>query len=391
MTSPGMAGPDMDWPAEVARLNRIIQALMDRAERSTMAQGSDFSRFQSTIMLQEQVRRRTAELEKALSENEAVTRTLRAAEARFSRLVSQSLVGISMVEDGRISYANEKFNSIFGYEAGELLGLEGRRLAVAADRALLDAQVRRRLDGNASSAHYQFRGLHRDGSVLDIECHGNVMEVDGTPVLVSMILDVTERVQAERRVQALQEQLREQSIRDPLTGLYNRRYLDDFLQRELQLAKRSGHSVSVIMGDLDHFKDINDRYGHQVGDETLRAFAEILGRHSRSTDVSCRYGGEEFMLVLPGMELGCASDRAEALRRAIADTPLGAGATRPTLTASFGVASFPRDGATVAELVRAADRALYEAKNGGRDRVVTAHASGHPGVLGRVFSRTGPA
>lgn len=327
----------------------------------------------------------------AMRENAAVTRTLRAAEARFSRLVSQSLVGISMVEDGRISYANEKFNTIFGYEAGELLGFEAGRLAVAADRALVDDQVHQRLHGAASSAHYQFRGLRRDGSVVDIECHGNVMDLDGTRVLVSMVLDVTDRVRAERRVLALQEQLREQSIRDPLTGLYNRRYLDDFLGRELELARRSGHSVSVIMGDLDRFKDVNDRYGHQVGDETLRAFADILGGHSRSTDVSCRYGGEEFMLVLPGMEPGCASERAEELRRAIAGTPLGAGATRPTLTASFGVASFPQDGATVAEVVRAADRALYEAKNGGRDRVVTADPRRHPGVLERVFSRTGPA
>jgi len=112
-----------DWPAESIRLNKIIQALMDRAERNASAQGSDFSRFQTTIMLEEQVRHRTAELEAALRENEKINRALRESEAKFRGLVSQSLVGIVLIEDGKFSYSNAKFDTIFGYTSDEIRDL----------------------------------------------------------------------------------------------------------------------------------------------------------------------------------------------------------------------------------------------------------------------------
>jgi diguanylate cyclase (GGDEF)-like protein/PAS domain S-box-containing protein len=371
MPDPGSpAGPDEQaLTGEIVRLNKIIRALMDRAERSTSVQGSDFGLFQTAIMLEEQVRRRTAELEAALRENEKINRALRESEAKFRGLVSQSLVGIAIIEDGKFSYSNARFDEIFGYSTDEIRGLGPLDVTAGDDRPLVAESIRKRLAGEVERVDYVFRGLRKNGAVIDVEIHGSAMEIGGKRTLISLVMDVTERTRAEREVQALQEKLREQSTRDALTGLYNRRYLEETLGRELILAQRNGDPVSVIMGDLDHFKAVNDRYGHLGGDEVLRAFGALLKRHARGSDIYCRYGGEEFLLVLPGMAEKHAVARAEQLRSAIAATPVGFGALTIAVTASFGVATFPRDGQSCDGLIAAADSALYAAKAAGRNRV----------------------
>jgi diguanylate cyclase len=117
-----------------------------------------------------------------------------------------------------------------------------------------------------------------------------------------------------REIDELQEQLREQANRDPLTGLYNRRYLDSTLERELARCKRDGNSLALILIDIDHFKQVNDTYGHQAGDEILLRLAALLAGMARAGDVACRYGGEEFLLLMPTMPMISARERAEALR-----------------------------------------------------------------------------
>ena len=198
----------------------------------------------------------------------------------------------------------------------------------------------------------------RDGAVRDIESHCRGMDIGGKLLLVSVVMDISERKRAEREVQALQQELREQSTHDARTGLYNRRYLQDTLGRELLEAKREGRPVSVILADLDHFKAVNDRHGHLGGDEALRVFGALLKRHARGSDIYCRYGGEEFLLVLPGMTAEIAVERAEQLRVAIASAPVNHGGSLISVTASFGIATFPRDGRNGDELIAAADRAL---------------------------------
>jgi diguanylate cyclase (GGDEF)-like protein len=224
--------------AEIVRLNKVVRSLMDRVERATSLQGSDFNLFQTTILLEEQVRRRTDELESAL-----------------------------------------------------------------------------------------------------------------------------------REVRALQARMREQAIHDPLTGLYNRRYLDEMFGREIERAKRYKQPVSVVMGDVDHFKSVNDTRGHLAGDEVLKTFGELLRQHCRGSDIGCRYGGEEFLLILPDMSRDEAYRCAERLRIAVASTPIACGGSVVQVTASFGMATFPEDGTTPAALLAAADAALYTAKDAGRDRV----------------------
>jgi diguanylate cyclase (GGDEF)-like protein/PAS domain S-box-containing protein len=371
MTEPAspLAPDPPDWPAESVRLNKIISALMDRAERNTSAQGSDFSIFQTTIMLEERVRLRTAELEAALRENERINRALRESEAKFRGLVSQSLVGIVLVEDGKFSYSNAKFDEIFGYSSDEIRGMGPLQTAVESDRGLVTENIDKRLSGEVDQLGYVFHGLRKNGSVIDIECHSSVMNVGNRLLLISLLMDISERTRAERAVQVLQEELREQSTHDALTGLYNRHFLEEFFARELLLAERAGHPVSVIMGDLDHFKAVNDRHGHLAGDEVLRVFGNLMKHNARASDIICRYGGEEFLLVLPGMTEEGAVERAEQLRRAMAATPVSHGASQITVTASFGVATFPFHGRTTDELIAAADSALYSAKADGRNRV----------------------
>ena len=355
---------------EIVRLDKMVQALMDRAERSsTSAQGSDFSLFQTAIVLEEQVSHRTAELEAAVRENERINRALRESEAKFRGLVSQSMVGIVIIEDGRFSYSNAKFDEIFGYSAEEVRGLGPLDIAIDNDRPLVAENIRKRISGEMEQVDYVFRGLRKNGAVINVQIHSSAMQNGGKLALIGLVMDVTERTRAEREVHALQKKLREQATRDALTGLYNRHYLEETLGRELIMARRHGHPVSVIMGDLDHFKAVNDRYGHLGGDEVLRTFGDLMKRHTRGSDICCRYGGEEFLLILPQMAKDDAVDRAEQLCIAMAATPVPYGASAITVTASFGVATFPGDGRTGDELIGAADSELYAAKATGRNRV----------------------
>jgi diguanylate cyclase (GGDEF)-like protein len=164
---------------------------------------------------------------------------------------------------------------------------------------------------------------------------------------------------------SLREALRDLAMRDPLTGLYNRRFLEEALTREVSRAAREKESLGVLMLDLDHFKDFNDAFGHEAGDDVLRCVGQFLRHRIRTTDVACRYGGEEFTILLPGATLEDARARAEQIRAGIR-AALG---SPGNVAASLGVAVFPDHGDSLAGLLRAADVALYRAKALGRDRV----------------------
>ncbi|KQT52345.1 diguanylate cyclase [Aureimonas sp. Leaf454] len=168
---------------------------------------------------------------------------------------------------------------------------------------------------------------------------------------------------------ALREKLRSQALRDPLTGLYNRRYMEDSLDRYVRLAEREGRKVSVIMIDLDHFKRLNDEHGHATGDAVLREAAAAVVGTLRETDVACRYGGEELIVFLPDCDLDDAGIKAEQIRQRIEDL---SGAHGAKVSASLGVASVPSTSANSVDLVKAADTALYKAKHAGRNQVALA-------------------
>ncbi len=171
----------------------------------------------------------------------------------------------------------------------------------------------------------------------------------------------------------LRETLKQQSIHDPLTGLYNRRYLEEALNQEIQRAQRHRHSIGVIMIDIDHFKWVNDTYGHEAGDRFLEAMGQMLRNSVRGSDIACRYGGEEMTLVLPESSLAVTLARAEAIRRAMGEIQVSYGGVAiGRLSASLGVAGFPTHGNVGADVVKAADAALYQAKANGRNQVAIA-------------------
>jgi len=190
---------------------------------------------------------------------------------------------------------------------------------------------------------------------------------------VRLIRAVAEQLELALANFRLRETLREQSARDQLTGLFNRRYMEESLVRELRRANRESYSLGLLMMDLDHFKDLNDGFGHSAGDVVLRAVGEFLGTAIRGDDVACRYGGEEFVVILPRASLENTRRRAETLREGLKGLQLEpSGTLLPGVTISIGVACAPDHGDTREQLIHAADTALYRAKAQGRDQVVVA-------------------
>jgi diguanylate cyclase (GGDEF)-like protein/PAS domain S-box-containing protein len=173
----------------------------------------------------------------------------------------------------------------------------------------------------------------------------------------------------------LRVRLEEDSIRDPLTRLYNRRFMDDWLRRELRRSVRSQQRISLIIGDIDHFKRLNDRYGHDMGDRVLQLVAQEMTGALREEDVVCRMGGEEFVLLLPGASLEAATERANQIRSRIKAMPISdGGKDLCPVTISMGVAMSPAHSIIGSELLKSADEALYRAKQAGRDRVEVAES-----------------
>lgn len=182
-------------------------------------------------------------------------------------------------------------------------------------------------------------------------------------------IELQARVRAALRTKHLQDLLTKYAQIDPLTELWNRRALEDRLQQEWARIQRYGGTFAVIMADLDHFKRVNDTYGHPAGDQVLREVAAILARECRASDMPARYGGEEFAMVLPAQHEQAAGEMAERCRLQIENTPVLASGKEIRVTASFGVAdSESRD--SCEDVIQNADRALYRAKQAGRNRVM---------------------
>jgi diguanylate cyclase (GGDEF)-like protein/PAS domain S-box-containing protein len=299
--------------------------------------------------------------------------------------------------DGLITWVNPAASRMTGYAAHELVGqrpsvlksgrhdaafFAGLWATVTAGRVWQGAIVNRRKDGSEYHEEQTIAPVHdRRGDITHF---------------IAIKQDVTQRVQAERalretrdelahrvaEVEALHAQLREQAVRDALTGLFNRRYFDETLPRELARARRDGTHLALVAIDLDHFKRVNDRYGHAAGDRLLAELGRILRAQTRAGDVACRYGGEEFVVVLLGATAWEGAQRAEGWRQSFAGARLPEGEAVVAGTLSAGVAEWVVD-ETGDQLFARADAALYKAKQAGRDRVVRADTPGAPAGPGR--------
>jgi diguanylate cyclase (GGDEF)-like protein/PAS domain S-box-containing protein len=361
--------------AEIVRLNKIIQSLMNRAERTTNLQGSDFNLFQTAITLEDEVRRRTRELEDARQDTEKITRALRESENHHRLLVENSPVSIHQIGmDGRITSMNRSGLLMLGLkEEGEVQGSLFLSLVDAADRERIGEELAKAYAGETS--HFEFMGSGLRGQIYT-SCFVPIKNKDGSVKnLMGITEDITERKNAE-------EQVRKFAFYDSLTQLPNRRLLNDRLGQAMAVSKRSGRYGALMFLDLDNFKSLNDAHGHDLGDLLLIEVAQRLSRAVREMDTVARLGGDEFVVMLSELDedhklsVEKAGIVAEKIRAALAEPYL---LTRERedeaeitvehrCTTSIGVVLFINHDANQEDILKWADMAMYQAKEGGRNR-----------------------
>jgi diguanylate cyclase len=302
--------------------------------------------------------------------------SLRESEERFRSAFESASIGMGLVSmDGHWLRVNTSLCRIFGYPESELLNADHQSICHPEDLQADTEQARRLAAGELSSYQMEKRYFHKQGHIVWVNLSVSIVkDADGMPRhFVVQIEDISARKQAE---EALQSMLREQALRDPLTTLFNRRHLEDAVEREFARARRNGEPLAIIMVDIDHFKSVNDRYGHACGDAVIRRVAQLLVGGVRRSDIACRYGGEEFLLLLPGAPAARAVELAEEVCRAVRDLQHECdGSDIGAVTVSCGIGLFPDHGESAEIVMKAADRALYGAKEQGRDRVVLAETA----------------
>jgi len=262
--------------------------------------------------------------------------------------------------EGTITYVNAAFEELMGYSRSEVLGENPRRFKSGRQDDAFYQGMWRALE-RGESFRGEFLNRRRDGSLIHLEQtitpvlddHGKISHY------VALGKDVTDRVRME-------DEIRRVAHTDWLTGVANRLSLGNTLEAEIERSQRYGRPLSLIMFDLDHFKAVNDQYGHEAGDEVLKALAQTVSAELRDADTLGRWGGEEFIIVVPETRLVGATALAEKLRQAVSTMSVPG---VPCVTASFGVAELA-SGDSAKLLARRADEAMYQAKQAGRDRVV---------------------
>ena len=321
-----------------------------------------------------QMVRRNADLETAVRHR---TAELAASEARTTAIVNTAVDAIITADaTGKIESINPATETIFGYTEDQLLGQSVTMLMAESEAGDHDAHVERFVESGRARILGMGRetlARRKDGATFPIDISVSKAEVEDGLVFVGLIRDITERKRAEAELQAAKEAAEEAARRDPLTGLWHHNRILEHLIEELARSDRLGTPVSVAMVDLDHFKQINDTHGHMVGDEVLREVSRRLAEVVRVYDKVGRFGGEEFVVVLPGTSQAEAEAAAERIREQLSREPVATTIGPITVTASLGVVTRQGELANDATtLLVAADTALYSSKESGRDRVTVA-------------------
>ncbi len=293
---------------------------------------------------------------------------LRESEQKFHSVFEQAAVGIARVSpDGKFLEVNQKLCDIIGYSKKELIQKTFQEITHPDDLDIDLGLVHQILNNERQTYNLEKRYFHKNGSIVWINLTVSLIRSsDGEPgYFVSVIDDISERKQ-------LEYELINKATHDPLTGLYNRTILNEELEDEIGRAKRYSRSLSLMMIDIDHFKLINDNYGHQVGDKVLIELAKIFKKIIRRADSAGRFGGEEFLLVLPELNNQQAHVLAERLRKQVESFSTRVGEKTINSTVSIGIATYPEHGEEVDPLIKACDDAMYKAKEKGRNQVVSA-------------------
>ncbi len=280
---------------------------------------------------------------------------------RFKTIFEFSMAGMFLVDDNDlILAANPAFCNMVGYSEEDLVGTTSASITQADDERISDENRARLLAGEASAVRYEKRYIHRDGHEVYVEVSKSIYRNAGNDVkyLIASVRDITEE-------RSLAELLAYQATHDPVCGIPNRWALMNLLQQSLATSRRNGHAVALTFLDLDDFKPINDRYGHQAGDQLLRTFAKRLQETVRESDLVARLGGDEFVVVATELGDGDPHDAVTSLMNRMIDVvsePFDIGDDQVHVGMSAGVAYFPFDAEDADSLLREADAALYQAK-----------------------------
>jgi diguanylate cyclase (GGDEF)-like protein len=223
------------------------------------------------------------------------------------------------------------------------------------------------------SVQFRIRNISRRNSELEQRVNGRTKQLQEAQERLHLANDELKKQLEE--ITKLEKQVREQAIRDALTGLYNRHHLSDVLESEFSRAERKRYAIAFMLIDLDHFKQVNDNYGHHAGDLALKAATQVISKHIRRSDIAFRYGGEEFLVILPDITLENACQRAGQLCNDINALEIPFEQEIIRINASIGVAIYPQHGKDSDEILMRVDKALYEAKKTGRNKVIL-YASG---------------
>jgi diguanylate cyclase (GGDEF)-like protein/PAS domain S-box-containing protein len=305
---------------------------------------------------------------------------IKTSELRYRRLFEAAQDGILILDaaTGAITDVNPFLIRMLGYSREEFV--QKKLWEVGAFR---DVEASREAFTALQEDEYiRYEDLPlraKDGRLIDVEFVSNVYRVGDEKVIQCNIRDISERKQAQDALLRSQALLLEQSVRDHLTGLFNRRYMEETLERELLRAARKQLLLGIIMLDVDDLKHFNDTWGHAAGDEALRQLGSLLLNQVRGEDIACRYGGDEFILILPDASPQVTFQRAEQIAKLARRSYLQLdGQNLSAVTLSIGVAVFPEHGETSTAILKAADAALYHAKHAGRNRVFMAEPNGKP-------------
>jgi diguanylate cyclase (GGDEF)-like protein/PAS domain S-box-containing protein len=303
-----------------------------------------------------------------ITDKKLLEKLISIAQQRFEAVVDTAQEGIVTIDQNqKIKMINDAALEMFGISREAALGEGVACLIPERNRDKHDQYVdsfrRSSIKARAMDGRPPLTGVRADGIEFPIEVTISKITVDNEIEMTAVIHDISERTK-------LMEQLQQAAKHDGLTGIFNRRHGYELIEAEMRRCTRFGHALTLASLDLDNFKFINDQYGHACGDNVLVSTVATIQKMLRATDMMCRWGGEEFLIMLAETKLEDAVRMAERLREAVASqTVIGPQQEVIRITASFGLAEFANDKATLEEVLRCADKALYQAKDGGRNRV----------------------